>query len=506
MTSALRVFRARSKWASAAAVAAALSTLAATETAHAHGGVVRAFEILNNPAQPERFVLRSDVWGFFHSNDGGKSWQWSCSEVYGTKSTTVNHAQMALNDSGRLIVANGFEGISYTDNFCSWSKATGLDELLVADVRIHGTDVIALSSTGGEDGIANVIWVSKDQGQSFEKTAAELPKDIVLQSISYAPSDPDRVYLTGLVIGKPEGVVMRSKDGGKTFERHAAPAVEATRMNVRIQAVHPTNPDVVFAWIDLPEDLNQDSHDQLVLTTDGGTTWKTLFAGKGDLPGFAISPDAATVVISGAVDGVHTGSMDAVLAGTDGALTQVNSRPVWGLLWNEKGLYGGNNNFSVKGTPETYTLGISKNDGETFDEIVNVCDFQFTQCDKGTAGRDLCQYNWDDPSEAGGFKKDFWINSGRCNPDGGLVGSGGSGSGGGTASGGTSASGGASGSSGEPNPSTGGNPSGSGGQPSDTEDGGGCTMSVPGNTTPSAGLLALALGAIGLRMFRRRRA
>ena len=509
MTSALRRFRAPGKWVGAAAVAAALSTLAVSNNAHAHGGVVRAFEILNHPAKPETFVLRSDVWGFFHSNDGGKSWQWSCSEVYGTKSTDVNHTQMALTASGRLLVANAFKGMHYTDDFCSWSKSSGLDDLLVSDVRIHSTGVLALTSTGSEDGISNIIWLSKDQGKTFETFNADLPKDIVLSSIAVAPSDPERVYAMGVVIGKSEGVILRSKDGGKTFERFTAPAVEASRLSVRIQAVHPTNPDVVFEWVDLPEDLNQDAHDQISVTTDGGEAWATVFAGKGDLPGFAISPDAATLVISGAVDGVHSGSLDAVLAQANGALTQVNPRPVWGLLWNENGLYGGNNNFSPKDTPETYTLGLSSNQGETFDEIVNICEFQFSYCQEGQQGHDLCKYNWDDASEAGGFKKDFWLNSGRCDPDGGLAGSGGGSSsgGGGSSSGGASGSGAVTSASGGSAPSNGGGPAGTGGKGGSNQGGvdGGCAMSAPGSATSSGGLLAFALGAIGLGFLRRRR-
>jgi hypothetical protein len=490
-------------------VAAGLSTLSVSESAHAHGGVVRAFEILNHPANPETFVLRSDVWGFFHSHDAGKSWQWSCSEVYGTKSTEVNHTQMTLTKSGRLIVANAFDGMHYTDDFCSWNQSTGLDDLLVADVRIHGNDVMALTSTGGEGGISNIIWLSKDQGKSFEPFNADLPKDIVLTSLGIAPSDPQRVYALGLVIGAPEGVILRSKDGGQTFERFAAPAVDTARLAVRIQAMHPTNPDVVFEWIDLPEDVNQDSHDQIKVTTDGGKTWTPVFSGKGDLPGLAISPDAQTVVISGAVDGVHTGSLDAVLAGAEGALTLVNPRPVWGLLWNENGLYGGNNNFSQKDTPETYTLGISRNEGETFDEIVNICDFKFSHCQAGQQGYDLCRYNWDDASEAGGFKKDFWLNSGRCNVDGGLVGSGGS-----SSSGGTSGSGGNTGASGGSAPASGGSTPASGGSTPASTGGsknqgsvrkGGCAMSAPGSAAQSGSLLALALGALGLRSLRRRR-
>jgi photosystem II stability/assembly factor-like uncharacterized protein len=461
-------------------LAAALAISSAASTASAHGGVVRAFQVLNERSNPNTFVIRSDVWGFFYSNDAGQSWKWSCAEPYQSISTAVNHTQMDLVGNGRLIVANAFKGVFYTDTFCDWSQATGLDGELVADVKnAGGNDVMALTSTGGQDGkIKNRLWSSTDKGSSFAPMSSSLPTDVVLSNFAIAPSNPDVIYAMGLVLESTDGVIFRSEDGGKTFARFTAPTPpDATLLSVRIAAIHPTNPDVVFEWIDLPESLGQNSPDALNYTKDGGKSWHKLFTATGDLPGLAISPDGKTLVISGSVDGVYSGKMDDILAADDGstALTQVNALSAWGLLWNEKGLYGGTDNFSLRGTPQTYTLGLSTDEGKSFDEVVNICQFQYPTCATGTQVRELCDFLWESPAkEAGGFRQDFWVSSGRCpgQVDGGV----GSGADAGR---------------------------GDGGKPA--KDDGGCALSAPTSATPSGGLVALGMSAFALTLFRRLR-
>jgi hypothetical protein len=509
-----------------AAFAAAMALTGATR-ASAHGGFARAFQVLNQPTNPKLFIIRSDVWGLFYSTDAGQSWNWSCAEPFQSNSLSANHNQMDLVGTGRLIVASGFNGIFYTDTFCDWSQSTGLDNELVVDVKnAGGNDVMVLTSTGGgaNGGISNQLWISTDKGASFKVTSSSLPTDVVLSNFAIAPSDPKVIYVVGQVLQGTKGVGFRSADGGKTFARFDAPSLEdAPRVTLRIAAIHPTNPDVVFEWLDQPEGLGETLPDEQHFTTDGGKTWHKLFVGQGDMPGLAISPDNKTLAVSGAVDGVYSGKLDDVLKAADGstALTQVNPRPVWGLLWNETGLYGGNNNFANRGVAEDYTLGLSKDSGASFSEIVNICQMQYPTCATGTQVRELCDFLWESPAkDAGGFKQDFWVNSGRCpdQVDGGTSSSGGAtSSGGGPSSSGATGNAGGSGGSGGATGATGGSAgsqgaggssndnggTGSAGTPAKKSDDGGCALGAPSSSTPSGGLLALGMSAIGLAFFRR---
>jgi hypothetical protein len=390
----------------------------------AHGGFFRAFEIIRSETNADRIVLRSDVWGFSHSSDGGRSWQWSCAEVYGSSSTSADHAAMTLLPDGRLIVANDFRGARYTDDYCNWATPTGLGDEVLADVKYAGdSNVVALTASGREGKIDNALWKSEDRGTSFTRFGGPIPTDIVTQSLALSPSDGARVYAVGQVIetSPPVGVLLRSDDGGGTFRRFATPTKsDATVFTLRLAAVHPTNPDVVFLWVDLPEEYGKNAPDELWLTADGGASWKQLFSGAGDLPGLAISPDGERVAISGSVDGVWTGAMADVARDGRAALEQTRTLPIWGLLWQTEGLYGGNDNFPPRGTPEAFTFGVSRDEGRTFEQITNICQFEFTLCSAASGAGQACAELWDDPSQSGGFIQDFLERSGRCSTDAGV--------------------------------------------------------------------------------------
>src|SRR5689334_1858928 len=112
----------------------AASTLFAPE-ARAHGGFPRAFEILVEPGNPNDVVLRSDLWGFFRTKNGGQSWEWTCAEAYGADSLAVNHQELALAPGGRLYVANSFRGLFFTDDGCAYTAVPEFsDGKLVVDV------------------------------------------------------------------------------------------------------------------------------------------------------------------------------------------------------------------------------------------------------------------------------------------------------------------------------------------------------------------------------------
>jgi hypothetical protein len=330
---------------------------------------------------------------------------------------------MLLLPGDRLLVGNSFRGVRYTDDYCSWATPTGLGDEVLADVKhAGGSSVVALTATGHEGSIDNALWRSEDRGASFTRFGAKLPTDIVTQNLALSPSDGARVYAVGQVVetAPPVGVFLRSDDGGSTFQRFAAPSSDATVQTLRISAVHPTNPDVVFVWVDLPEELGKDAPDELWLTADGGTSWKQVFSGGGDLPGLALSPDGERIAISGSVDGVWTGALADVLRDGRTALEQTRSLPIWGLLWQEQGLYGGNDNFPPRGTPEAFTFGVSRDEGRTFAEVTNICQVEFSLCSAASLVGQACTDLWDDPSQAGGFIQDFWERSGRCTADAGL--------------------------------------------------------------------------------------
>jgi MYXO-CTERM domain-containing protein len=326
---------------------------------------------------------------------------------------------MVLTAAGRLLVANSFLGLRFTDDFCTWTRAEGVDDLLVADVTTRGDSVVVLTSTGTGSGIDNRLWTSADAGAHLVPSTSDLPDDVVITSVAFAPSRPERVYALGLVVASSEGALLRSDDGGRTFRRFSAPSTVAPRAALRLAAVHPFDPDIVFAHIDV-EATSSEDFDELWVTSNGGESWRRVFAGQGDLPGFSLSPDALQVAFAGPRDGVYRGLVSAIVGGDARALVQVNPRATWGLLWNARGLYGGNDDFGFRDASEPYTLGLSHDEGATFEEVADICAFRFSACADGTPGRDLCHEVWSGP-EPRDFTDTFQIASGRCVVDAGAL-------------------------------------------------------------------------------------
>jgi photosystem II stability/assembly factor-like uncharacterized protein len=437
----------------------------------AHGGIPRAFSVVFEPGNPENILLRSDVWGIMHSADGGKSWQWSCAEVYGGQSLSTQRLAMRLSKGGRALVAGAFSGLQITDDFCGWHRAAGLGGELVQDITGSGNDLFVLTSTGSDVGIKGQLWRSTDNGEAWAPEGTLLPKDFAGSTAAFAPSQPQRVYVSGRQLGTGAAVVERSDDAGTTWSQVEIPGPKADAV-LRLPLVHATRPDVAFLWVDLPEGLGQDAADEIWATKDAGRTWKLFYTGKGDLPGLAVSPDGATIVIAGPKEGVQSASVDDALANGPAAFKLVleldQGKPaffsgVWGLTWTDQGLYGGTDNFTAKGIP-AFTLGVSQDGGHTFKQVMSLCQVAFGACASTSTAEKACRSYWEMQS---GFSTDF-VHNPRCSPaDAGATKDGGASNGGGSKA--------------------------------------TCGCTVPGRSAPASGTAVAAALALSVAVLRRRR-
>src|SRR5204863_6248394 len=117
------------------AVACAAPIALIAPPADAHGGVARAFGIVFEPGSPSDVILRSDLWGFFRSLDGGKTWFWGCAELYKESSFNANHNNIAIAVGGRILVASVFDGLRISDDGCNWRAVPTFESQLVFDVQ-----------------------------------------------------------------------------------------------------------------------------------------------------------------------------------------------------------------------------------------------------------------------------------------------------------------------------------------------------------------------------------
>jgi hypothetical protein len=393
---------------------------AVAPSASAHYGLPRAFSIIFGPEGTNRVLVRSDIWGIMRSWDNGQSWQWSCAEVFGGKSSDAQYHPMLVTNTGRIIVGSTFDGLFISDNFCDWRKASAFSDTLVSDVAPWGSDFVALTSTSGDaGGYSTLIWKSTDQAESWTQTGTPMPRHFIGSQVRAAPSDPKRLYVTGIAPDGKVGLVQRSTDGGTTWTEHefpfdTNPVGGQLGAYFRLPMVHPTRPDVAFIRIDMPEQVSQDSPDSILGTKDGGLTWTMVFASKGDLPGITLSPDGKTLLIGGPLEGLHSADVDAALTSGQSAFAKVFDGMIWGLNWTADGtLYAGNNNFGAVGVPEI-TLGVSHDGGHTFELKMNICQIGYPDtCGASTTLGAMCEGLWDNKEKGLGFGFDF-VYGDRC--------------------------------------------------------------------------------------------
>jgi hypothetical protein len=173
-------------------------------------------------------------------------------------------------------------------------------------------------------------------------------------------------------------VLLRSVDGGVTFERVLVPETNVERM-AYLAAVHPLDPARVYLRVD-------DTAGTVVWSSeDGGVTLRKRFTGRARLVGFALSPDGTRIALGGPDDGLWLGP-------TDGASFERRSDIGPSCLgWNADGLHA-----CADARQAGFSLGLSRDEGATFAPLVRFASL----CGRSTCGAatevgKLCPGQWD---------------------------------------------------------------------------------------------------------------
>ena len=276
---------------SAAALCLAASSFAAP--AHANGRFPAAGQITVDPSDPTHLVVRT-TYGLTESSDGGAHWSWICEAAVGYGGT--EDPMMAITADGTLI-AGIFEGLSAShDKGCQWDFAQGgLKDRYVIDLATERVTpknaVLLISNSVGGAMFLTELWQTSDNAATWTVAGVDMPVDFLGLTLDAAPSDPPRVYVSGRY-GKPDytGAIERTNDRGATWQKLVIPGSNDLALPY-IGGIDPQNPDVVYVRLDAAK------ADKLVVTKDGGATWSDAFTGKGNLLGFALSPDGAVKIL-----------------------------------------------------------------------------------------------------------------------------------------------------------------------------------------------------------------
>ena len=311
--------------AAAFALAASLVGLPAL----ANGRFPAAGQIAVDPSDPDHLVVRT-TYGLTVSNDHGAHWSWVCEGAVGYSGT--EDPMMAIT-ADSTIIAGIFEGLSAShDKGCQWDFAqAGLKDRYVIDLATEQLDpknaILAISNSVGGSMFLTEVWQTSDNAATWTVAGVDMPADFLGLTLDAAPSDRNRIYVSGRY-GKPgyDGALERTSDRGATWTKVLIPGSNDQALPY-IGGIDPKNPDVVYVRLDAVKT------DRLVVTKDGGATWADAFTSTGNLLGFAISPDGATVAVGGDTDGIWTAPASTL------AFKQVSKIGAKCLTWTSAGLY-----------------------------------------------------------------------------------------------------------------------------------------------------------------------
>lgn len=277
----------------------------------------------------------------FRSGFTGFQTEW---EVRGPANIGARINTVAVHPENEDIIFAGFArgGLwRTTDGGDNWEPV--FDEqlfLAIGDIEFDASnpDVIYVGTgdpnISSHPGIGNGVYKSEDGGDTWEHLGLE-PQCIIARVIVH-PENSDIIFAGAM--GLPferntERGLYRSQDGGETWEQVHFISDQAGVIDL---AMHPTNPDIIYAagWDRIrnnTESTITGSGAKVYRSMDGGDNWQLLNQG---LPqqvigriGLAVSPDEPDVVY-------------AQYVGTDSEFYDVFRSNDMGSTWNSTGAVG----------------------------------------------------------------------------------------------------------------------------------------------------------------------
>ncbi len=390
------------------AIASVLALAIAPATAIANGRNPHTVGIYFRPGDPQSMYV-STTFGLLSSKDAGCTFNWMCEQSIGYGGTWDPHYAVSMDGT---IFATTFEGLRVSrDGGCSFTTAPGTEGLWIDAITIGPTGEvwIAIAETGG---ISDVM-ASSNNGASFESKGKQSPQ-IWWKSVQIAPSNPARVYITGYqVANTPSAYFYRSDNGGAGWT--PSPLANVTYGGtpvVRVQAVDPINPDILFMT---SEASNPPTGDRLYRSVDGGMTWTEVLA-AGGLVHDVLIRDATHVFVATQLRTATSLIGGPTYASTDGGVTFTQMTGVPELACIVQGPDGALLGCGANWEPDFKSIARSTDGGTTWAKVWRFVEMNdAVQCEAGTLQHDTCDVMlWDCPTCGTDLKRQFTAKGPTC--------------------------------------------------------------------------------------------
>ena len=244
----------------------------------AHGRFPQAGQVVVDPNDDDRIWVRT-TYGIITTDDGAGEWRWICPEGVGFDGDQEDPPIGFMNDGS--VIAGTFDGLSMTKDGCDFAFPSLMEGRFVVDVAVEPshTSAIAVASNGvSADTFEVKLFDTSDNGDSWSELGTAPPTDFLALTLGAAPSDPQRLYLTGRdgTAGAYAGVLQHSADRGETWTRYDVPGTEGAVALPYMGQVDPTDADRVYLGV-VEQQMGETVNFTLLVTEDGGQSFTNIF-------------------------------------------------------------------------------------------------------------------------------------------------------------------------------------------------------------------------------------
>jgi hypothetical protein len=302
------------------------------------------------------------------------SMHWICEEALGFSGTW--DPPLARDARGLLWV--GLEnGLAITKGGCETHTVPALAGEVIGDLSESPSGVIGVTASPGKP--SRLFRQAQGQGDAITLLALG-PIGMRFETLDAAPSNPKRMYVTGVDYSKkPLARLYRSDDAGVSLQE-LTPALSEDGQ-LFLSAIDPQNPDRIYL-----RQMTAKGGTKVLISTDGGKILRETLSVPVPLYGFARSPDGKTLLVSGGDD--VTGVLRSVDRGEH--WQPVSRRGLMCLYAEARGFYGCGNPLQRGGEAVLF----SADRGETFELLGSLVDVGGPELCPG-ATSSVCTAPWE---------------------------------------------------------------------------------------------------------------
>lgn len=253
-------------------IALACGILAAIAgTAGANGRPAATSTITFQKGDPQH-VVAGMTFGFLTSSDHGVTWKWMCEATVGYSG--IFDPDYAYSSSG-AIFATTFNGLKVMRDGCTFN-ASPTGDTFVSTVEIDQANDVYV---GAADPMDSAIYKSTNDGMNLPQLSTpDMPTD-QWDAIMIAPSDVDRVYLTGYRFDAQSQKVFllfTSTNGGSTWTPMSITGITHSNYStIDVVGIDKSAPGTVYVHATLE---NGQKGDSIYKSTNAGMTWTKILS------------------------------------------------------------------------------------------------------------------------------------------------------------------------------------------------------------------------------------